>query len=113
MPDVFTVHEFWNIFDINRQAKVELVLKLCMTVSQITQQDDSQMLDWRSTLLFGKGSLLFWPSINDSHMAQFNQGRERQFINGFIYCTMEDLLLFLLILCLLDKSEFSYHGPRQ
>ena len=45
MPDVFTVHEFWNIFDINRQAKVELVLKLCLTVSQITQQDDSQMLD--------------------------------------------------------------------
>ena len=36
-------------------------------------------------------------------MAQFTQGRERQSLNGFIYCTFEYLLLLLLILCLLDK----------
>ena len=45
MPDVYTVHEFWNIFDINREAMVELVLKLCLPASQITEQDDSQILD--------------------------------------------------------------------
>ena len=42
MPDVLTVYDFWNIFDIYNKTTVELISKLC---PQITQQDEIHILD--------------------------------------------------------------------